>query len=241
MVSGPAAETARGQERNQGGLPGGRAVGGDAAVHRSATPAPREVGISSPPSARAPGPLEDPGGPGTLTAGRAFAVGDHQLEALPCGPRLREGQAQRARGHEGKRAGAPGRAPQTAPPARVRGPPQPRTRAPGSADAPPPCGSAQRSRCRCRCGISKSRRLAAEATSRPAPGAGQRSRAQVLRSPWCPRSAERGAHTARKPRPRRPRPGAEPRPGAPEPGVYGPRTALSCGAAPRNQGSRAPC
>lgn len=109
MVSGPAAETARGQERNQGGLPGGRAVGGDAAVHRSATPAPREVGISSPPSARAPGPLEDPGGTrhthrGPRLRGRRSPAGSAAPRAAAAGRTgtAREGPRGEARGRPGR-------------------------------------------------------------------------------------------------------------------------------------------
>lgn len=243
MVSGREAETARSREKP--GWPAWRKkVGGDAAVHGSPRLARQEVGISFLPSAGVPGLLGDPGGPGTLTAGRADAVGDHRLEALP---RLRETQAQRAKGRVWKRTGSPGRG--TAAVASRLGCESSR-----SAAADAPAGTGQRSsgaavqrrvrlpnsaqRSRSRCGISKPRRRVAEAMSAARAECG--AAGPRAGPPLAMVLAKRRAQTVRKPRPHRPRPGAELRSRAqnraPEPEEPG--TALSCGAAPRSPRTR---
>lgn len=196
-------------------------------------------------------PWRIPGGPGTLTAGRAFAVGDHQLEALPRGPRLREGQAQRARGHEGKRAGAPGATNGTSgsgarPAAAVHaGTRQRRCAAAVRLGAEvqvqvqvrhlevPQAGRRGHVAARARCGAAEPRSgppLAMVSAERRARSA-HRAEAPPAQAP--PR---RGA-TPRSPRTRgiRPPHGAELRSCAPEPGEPG--TVLSCGAALRSPGS----
>lgn len=253
MVSGPAAETARGQERNQGGLPGGRAVGGDAAVHRSATPAPREVGISSPPSARAPGPLEDPGGTrhthrGPRLRGRRSPAGSAAPRAAAAGRTgtAREGPRGEARGRPGPGA-ANGTSGSGARPAAAAhaGTRQRRCAAAVRLGAEvqvqvqvrhlevPQAGRRGHVAARARCGAAEPRSgppLAMVSAERRARSA------HCAEAPPAQAPPRRGA-TPRSPRTRgiRPPHGAELRSCAPEPGEPG--TVLSCGAALRSPGS----